>query len=613
MKNFIISTTLLLIASITAQAQDCSASSVPYTLDFESATAPALPECTVATTSQSGVNWATRIAPGNGFTSNTLAYSSISTAADAWFFTKGVQLEAGSHYKISYKYGNNGSTTESLASYLVNAAESSAAGNPLGNHTEVTGGTPVNFVFGSAISVPENGVYYLAFRATSAASQGSLFVDDISIKPWTCDEPTAITASAVTTTSATITWTASPESLPIGYFYAVSTTSTPPAEFTMVMSTTLNLTQLLPATTYYFFIKGFCGAVIGDWAAPVVFTTPACNTVATVPYVQDFESATVPGIPDCNIAKAGQTGGNWATQAAPGNGFTSNALAYTATSTAADAWFFTQGVQLEAGSHYKISYTYGNSGTTTEGLAAYLVNAPGSHAAGNPIASHTEIAGGAPVNFVFGNAVSVATSGVYYLAFHATSAASQGTLFVDNISITPWTCDVPTAITADAITETSATITFTAPAGSLPMGYFYAVSTTNTPPDDFIMSPTATVALTDLQPGTTYYFFVKSFCGPVMGDWAEALPFTTQTAAGISVSEFSTLRVYPNPAKTILHISNTTALDTAALYTITGQKVLSQSLSGTMASINIERLPSGVYFLSLNSNGATRTVKIIKE
>jgi hypothetical protein len=613
MKNFIISTTLLLFASLTGQAQDCSAASVPYTLDFESATPPSIPECTIISTGQSGGNWATRIAPGNGFTTNALAYNAISTAADAWFFTKGIQLEAGSHYKISYKYGNDGSTTESLTSYLVTSTDSNNAGGSLASHPEITGGTPVSFVFGNAISVPVSGVYYLAFHATSAASQGSLFVDDISIKPWTCDEPTAITAGAITSTSATITWTAPAESLPIGYFYAINTTGTTPDDFTMVPSTTLNLTELLPATTYYFFIKGFCGAVIGDWAAPVVFTTPACNTVATVPYLQDFESATVPGIPACNIAHAGQTGGNWATQAAPGSGFTSNALAYTATNDAADAWFFTQGVQLEAGSYYKISYTYGNSGTTTEGLTTYLVTSPGSHAAVNPLATHPEITGGAPVNFVFGNAISVATSGVYYLAFRATSAATQGSLFVDNISIAPWTCDVPTAINAGEVTQTSAIITWTAPADSLPLGYFYAVSTTNTPPADFIMSPTATVTLNDLEPGTTYYFFIKSFCGAVMGDWAEALPFTTETAAGINGHEFSTLRVYPNPAKTILNISNATAIDSADLYTISGQKVISQTLPGNTTGINIERLSAGIYFLSLNSNGATRTVKIIKE
>jgi len=360
-------------------------------------------------------------------------------------------------------------------------------------------------------------------------------------------------------------------------------------------------------------VRSFCTGVWSDWSEGVTFTTPLCDTFATAPYVQDFESATAPAIPECNLAVAAEGANNWVTVNNPGNGFTGNTLVYNAdTEAAADAWFFTQGVQLEAGQYYRVSYKYGNDGSTTENLASFLTNGPSDAAIISTFGNHT-VTGGAPVNYNFPSAFSVGVTGVYYLAFHVTSAAGQGSLYLDDISINDWTCDEPTDITVTDITTTGATVSWTAPEGSLPIGYFYWVSESSETPADMTMVMGTSKVLEDLEPSTTYYFFIKSFCGPVIGEYTEGVAFTTQTASGVNEYGFNSLRVYPNPALNSITINSGSVIDTAVLYTITGQKVLTQNIAGTDATLNVEKLPAGIYLLDLSSEGAVKTVKVIKQ
>lgn len=114
----------------------------------------------------------------------------------------------------------------------------------------------------------------------------------LSIPAITCtDDPSNITVSAITTTTATISWTA-PSPIPgIGYEYFVTTNlSTPnftqtPTGITINTVTTANLTGLTENTTYYVWVRSVCSAGTGEkgnWSGPEPFTT-----LATPPTVTD--------------------------------------------------------------------------------------------------------------------------------------------------------------------------------------------------------------------------------------------------------------------------------------------------------------------------------------
>ena len=82
----------------------------------------------------------------------------------------------------------------------------------------------------------------------------------------------------------------------------------------------------------------------------------------------------------------------------------------------------------------------------------------------------------------------------------------------------------------------------------------------------------------------------------------------------LSVSENNQLvfSVYPNPATTVLNISNRNNLEiTSAQITDVNGRVVSQ-VNGTVAQINIADLTAGVYFLKVTSAQGVGTTRVVK-
>ena len=589
----------------------CATATVPYTLDFETASMPGIPQCTSVANVTTGNQWKTTAAPGNGFTSNTLTYMGTDTAADAWFFTQGITLEAGTKYHVKYKYGNNSTTTIEKLQVTVGAApDAASATKNIADHTIKTGQMAISDI--NYFTVDADGVYYFGFNVNSEAAQGSLYVDDFSIDVQSCGVPANVAVSAVTRTTATITWEAptTGNSAPNVYQYAYSTTDTPLAEGTYNPSFTANLANLTPGTTYYVFTRTLCGTMWSDWTASVSFTTTPCE-VAAVPYTQDFELATVPAVPTCNTIVPVTEGNTWVTVNDPGNGSTGNVLSYTSGDKTGDAWFFTQGIALTGGKRYKVSYKYGNNGATTEKLKVTVGTTPA--AGGDSFAHDDEITGGVPKTqdtpFFMVN-----ESGTYYFGFNAYSDANEGTLYVDDFSIEEEVCGTPVNVKVSDITTTTATVTWEVPVtGNAPISvYQYAYGINDTPPADGTYNGPLTINLTDLAPGTVYYVFTRTACGPLWSDWVTT-QFTTQQTAGLNNTVLKDLVVYPNPVKNNLKIAYTATIDKIELYNLTGQLVHSQAINSTNTEVNLEKLATGTYLLTVYADGITKKIRVLKQ
>lgn len=162
----------------------CEPVDAPYNENFESAVVPGMPECSTLQNAGTGNNFTTISSPGYGFTSKTLNYRwNTSSAANAWYFTRGINMTAGTAYNISYRYGSAGSTafTEKLKVHIGTAA--TVAGMdaaPLIDHPLVNNNvTPItdNLQFTPGTT----GVYYIGFNCYSNPDQFYLFVDDIAV------------------------------------------------------------------------------------------------------------------------------------------------------------------------------------------------------------------------------------------------------------------------------------------------------------------------------------------------------------------------------------------------------------------------------------------------
>lgn len=101
----------------------------------------------------------------------------------------------------------------------------------------------------------------------------------------TCGAVTGLTASGVTNTAATISWTAVSSSA--GYKYVIDNISTAPTGFgTYVSGTSVSPTSLTPSTVYYAHVRDTCGAGnVSSWVT-ISFTTtataPSCSPVSAL-------------------------------------------------------------------------------------------------------------------------------------------------------------------------------------------------------------------------------------------------------------------------------------------------------------------------------------------
>ncbi|MDD2996874.1 MAG: Ig-like domain-containing protein [Paludibacter sp.] len=263
---------------------ECGPESLPYSQNFESVAVPAIPTCNTIENAGTGNNWVTVNNPGSGFTTNTLKYGfNSSNAANAWYYTSGLNLEGGKNYTLSFKYGcKQAAYPEKLKVMYGTSASNTSMSNALYDNGNVTNVTPntqeINFTPAST------GVYYIGFNAYSAKDMYDLYVDDITVdESATCLIPTAVTASSVTATTATISWTASTSNPSNGYQYEVRTSGAAGSGSTglavsgstaeAMLST--NISGLEANTSYNVYVRSNCG---GDdfsaWTTMYSFNTP---------------------------------------------------------------------------------------------------------------------------------------------------------------------------------------------------------------------------------------------------------------------------------------------------------------------------------------------------
>lgn len=248
-----------------------------------------------------------------------------------------------------------------------------------------------------------------------------------------CLPPTNLSVGNITATSANLIWTESGTATSWDIEWG-TLGFTPTGTPTISGATNpQSISGLSSNTTYSFYVRANCGAgSFSTWSGPFSFTT-SC-VADNVPYSQDFETATTPNLPSCTSQQNVGSGNLWTVQNNPGYGFTTKALRYSWNgSNAANVWFYTNGINLTAGTTYRVSYSYGGTALFPEKLKVAYGTAPLASAMTTVLADYPNVINDTP-NDVFVDFTPTA-SGVYYFGFNAYSDADQFYLFVDNILV----------------------------------------------------------------------------------------------------------------------------------------------------------------------------------
>lgn len=441
------------------------------------------------------------------------------------YATEGVQVQ----------YSTNGTTWTNAGSFIPRADGSNSSATWIPERITLPSGAA------------GQSTLYVGFLFTSAYGD-NCFMDSVRIEATpSCVMPTTVTASNITSSSATISWTApSSGTTPIGYEYVVSTSSTSPTgSGTAVTSASTNVTSLSANTTYYVFVRTKCTSTqFSSWTLATTFTT-LC-VAATLPQFQGFNSSSIPGCWSTVVTNAG----NYSTPAisyptslsnptaSPLEG--SNLVKFNSYNCDGEIRLISLPVSSSGISSVDVSFYWLNDNTNYTGSSfsgegvqiqystnggsswtnagSFIPRSDGTTSTANWVPKRVTLPSGA------GNQSNLLVGFLFTSAFGDNCGMDAVT-----IERTP-TCFPPTGVTISNITSNSATASWTAPTtGTTPIGYQYSVSTSSTAPTGAGTAITsASTSFTGLSGSTTYYVFVRSKCSSTDSSaWTLATSFTT--------------------------------------------------------------------------------------
>lgn len=368
-------------------------------------------------------------------------------------------------------------------------------------------------------------------------------VDNITVTAVSCLPPTSLSASAITTSTADLSWTTGGASLwNVEYGVAGFT----PGTGTLVNATndTTTISGLSANTTYEFYVRDSCG--LGDsspWTGPYSFTT-LCSAINTFPALEDFAGGWPPSCweeGDGGDATTGPTAlgaGGWATDGFANNG-TTGAVRINLYNTGDMDWIISPAYDLSSGGPYQMEFDFG--------VFAWNTSTPATLGSDDEIQVlvSTDMGSTWSVLDTYDTTYVTAAAGnheVYDLTSYTGTVvfaiwASEGTvddledndIFVDNFQVRAIpSCSEPSVLGAFNITANAASLFWTAGAASN-WDIEYDTSGFTLGTGTMLQVTNDTFNLTGLTPAYTYDFYVRDSCGVGnTSQWVGPFTFTTQ-------------------------------------------------------------------------------------
>lgn len=496
-----------------------------FTENFDGVTTPGFPSCWAKVGTTGSVS--TQTANPNSAPNTLYMYATSGTTRPVLAMQPVSNLGAGTH-RLRFNMRAN--------SVINGVVEFGYLTNPSDATTFVSLGTATaaSLTYTEYIITPAAGSYtnYPAFRHTGVPAN-SLLIDDVKweLVP-ACLAPNTLSTSNITATSANLSWIDGSGGSIFDYEYVVQAqgigmpagAGTPLDISSFPLPVTAG--SLTASTPYEFWVRANCGGSgFSTWAGPINFTT-ACATLNTFPFTETFEVASTSRSCWSNSFVTGTS--NWTYATGSSGGTITTAFAgtlnarfvsvsgtaspvtklvsptFNLTSLTAPRLIFQYGQEDWAGDQNELKVYYRISSSDPWVEIGYYTTS---------VAAWTQVILALP-----------APSANYQIAFEGINNWGRANV-LDNVTIeeSP-ACANPIGLAISGLTDTAATISWTATTGS----YQYVldmIATDPAGPGTALASETYNAS--SLTPSTTYYFHVRTVCsGPTYSTWS-TISFTT--------------------------------------------------------------------------------------
>ena len=86
-----------------------------------------------------------------------------------------------------------------------------------------------------------------------------------------------------------------------------------------------------------------------------------------------------------------------------------------------------------------------------------------------------------------------------------------------------------------------------------------------------------------------------------------------RTYNAVAENNAERVSVYPNPVTDVLSVESGNSVDCYEIYTMAGAMVSHQTVGSRAFSVDVNKLPAGVYFINIYANGQKQTCRFVKQ
>lgn len=127
--------------------------------------------------------------------------------------------------------------------------------------------------------------------------------------------------------------------------------------------------------------------------------------------------------------------------------------------------------------------------------------------------------------------------------------------------------------------------------------------------DDAATGNFSLISLSGRTPGEIIYIRVWEY----FNDETEPFSISAWDASlGTSTFDGDSFKAYPNPVTHVLNLSYAGTIETVEVFNLMGQQVTGKTINQTDYALDMSSLPSGTYLVKMSSEGASKTVKVLK-